>query len=244
MKIKINTPIEVSFNPQIDILMQLGLVQMNPAFQELLPEYKQMVDTGIANENISNILQQENCKYNSKLAPNMFLLLLRDSYIINNGFVLLNDALLQTVKKQFKNKKIVDVGAGNGFLSNALQKIGVDITPVDMQNPTENSYGFTTSFTDVLQEDAIEHIKHTNYDVVLMSWPPLGSSFAHDILKNMVPGQKLIYIGEFSGCTADHDFFQLLDQKTVKNTLKTQALQKHSLNFPGITDDWYVYDII
>lgn len=170
------------------------------------------------------------------------LMMFRAKYIEQFGFTTLSQNLINKVSQLFKNDKIIEVGAGSGWLSYNLQQKGLDVTAVDLK-PLNNEYGFKHSYTDVIEANAQDYITQHQYDTIIMSWPDYDGDFAANILALMHKGKTLIYIGEREGgCTANDDFFHLLEQKCTLNEVFTQQIQPLSRSWPGIHDKWYVYN--
>ncbi len=173
-----------------------------------------------------------------------FLQVLRGEYTKKFGFFLISEDFLSTTSNFLKNKKVLEVGAGTGFLSYCLQKNEVNVTPIDLKIK-KNLYGFEKTYTNILEEEAVKHLKKNNdYDTIIMSWPNYQTKFAQDVLSNMNIGQTLIYIGEgYGGCTADDNFFDLLAEKCEIQTAITDDIQKNSYSWPCIHDKVEVYTI-
>lgn len=218
-------------------------------FKNLLPHYENMLSTGIVDDVLFQQLKPSNYGFPKNFNSHLFAMILREDYIKDYGYTLLSEKMLNTLGKILKGKKILEAGSGSGFLSYSLQNLGLDITPVDFKNVEDNPYSFSQSYTNILNEDAVKHLQFANklsqsYDIVIMSWPCLGTDFANNILNAMKPGQKLIYIGERGGgCTANDKFFNSLEDKTCLDQKMTDKLQENSLSFTGLHDDWYVYEI-
>ena len=126
------------------------------------------------------------------------------------------------------NSKTLEVGAGSGFLASHLQKKifydAIDEFPIE-----HNTYGFISNYGHVQTIQAEKYLaKHVNdYQNILMSWPNYDTSFAYNVLKLMQPKQKLYYCGEDKyGCTANDNFFDLLESKAVLNSQLTDELNK------------------
>ena len=148
---------------------------------------------------------------------------------------------------QLSKKNVIEIGAGTGFLSKQLIENGVIVTAIDSHIKGQSDYGFALYHTPILHIDGIEYLKtYENIaDCIILSWPNYDNDFAASILDNMQSGQRLYYMGEREGgCTANDRFFHLLEQKAEKNYSLTEKLQKHSLSWSCIHDDWYVFDIL
>lgn len=246
MKIKVKTG---KTNMDLEALAEKILLDPTEKFNELLPHYKNMLDTGIVDNVLFEQLKPSDYGFPKIFHSHIFAMMLREDYTKNYGYTLLSEKMLNTLSEVLKGKKVLEAGAGSGFLSYNLQKLGIDVTPVDFQKVEDNRYSFSHGYSDIINEDAVKHLHFANklpqtYDYVIMSWPCLGTDFANDILNAMKPGQKLIYVGERGGgCTANDNFFESLEEQASIHQSMTEKLQEDSLSFSGLHDDWYVYDV-
>lgn len=147
--------------------------------------------------------------------------IIRDIYNAAFGFPLITQEVIAELKIRFESRKILEVGAGTGYLAKLLQDLGINIKPTDTNDWAKNGNSYyrnwNQSFTEVEEIDALEAIDKygDEYDTVLISWPPYLKPLAYDVLtKCLEKGLKLIYIGEDEGgCTADDAFFRLVEEK-------------------------------
>lgn len=116
------------------------------------------------------------------------------------------------------NNKVLEVGAGTGLWTRLLQLKGVDIVATDIGGAGNyfdyNDKDYIFCNIDLINGmDAVE--KYKDCEVLFLCWSPF-TSLAYNVLK-LFKGNKLIYIGEpEGGCTADSDFFKLLENEWVK----------------------------
>ncbi len=170
------------------------------------------------------------------------LMLDRMAFNYEFGYPILSTMLLDKLSTICKNKTVVDVGAGSGWLSHQLKLREVNIIAIDQY--TKSNSHFTKNHTDILETNAIDNLKYNYFDIVIMTWPDYNCNFAYQILEQLKSNQILIYMGELEGgCTGDDNFFKLLDKKAIENTELTKQLQEHNLCWPGMRDDWYVSNI-
>lgn len=172
----------------------------------------------------------------------MGLLMSREKYIAQYGFILLTKECLNALFELLRGKRVLDVGSGVGFLAHCLAEKGVEITALESFDPSteENEYfrgkpwklDKTCSFEDELPGE---------YDVVILSWPCMDKPFAYEVALSMKPGQLLVYQGEWRGCTADGAFFDYIDGPDWSvEEQSTRALNAHHRSFPDIKDRWLV----
>lgn len=205
-----------------------------------IPEqFTTLFHSGLLSEQLSKEFTNESFEFSMKSFA------LRQIYIQNYGFLLVSKQLIKTLYKQLDNSKTLEVGAGSGFLASHLQKKifydAIDEFPIE-----HNTYGFISNYGYVQTIQAEKYLaKHVNdYQNILMSWPNYDTSFAYNILNLMQPKQTLYYCGEDKyGCTANDNFFDLLESKAVLNYQLTDELNKSHYSWPGVHDSWSVYNI-
>lgn len=167
----------------------------------------------------------------------------RERYISQYGFVLLTAECVDALASLLGGKSVLEVGAGTGFLSHCLAEKGVDVLAQDLASPGEASpYRFQKKWK-LDHLGPFEEVLTDKYDVVLLSWPCMGSSFAFNVAKSMVQGQILVYQGEGAGgCTASDAFFDYVDGSDwAFQEDATDALNQHHRRFPAIHDRWLVF---
>jgi len=136
--------------------------------------------------------------------------------------------------------KIVEVGAGTGYIASMLQKHGIEVIPLDIKpinsplypksswdSSIFNEYhGNTPSYCHVQSGDQqsinqffISSTKSNkecpaNIALMLCYPPPSPSNMSFDYLKKFISigGKHFIYIGEFHGLTANPAFESVLKQ--------------------------------
>ncbi len=152
----------------------------------------------------------------------------RRDIIENMGYSLLALNWIIPLSKWIGNRKCLEVMAGCGSLTYALQQQNVDIIATDnytWENHWKDNNGM---WTDVENLDAIETVKKygSDIDIIIMSWPYMDDT-GTQVLKTMRevnPECIMIYIGEGSGgCTADDEFFDIVehvDNKSFDDAVK------------------------
>lgn len=161
--------------------------------------------------------------------------------IYNEGFSfpLITQETVIELSNKLKNKKVLEVAAGSGYLSSLLRHGGVSIITTDnMSWSEEDEYAeYKNTFGEVEKIDAVEAIEKykDEIDTVLLSWPPFNEKLALNVLEKCLQyGLDLIYIGEDEcGCTADDSFFELCDEKCTREVFCQLA------QFYGMHD--YIY---
>lgn len=167
------------------------------------------------------------------------------------GFFLPTSEVMQRLVRLVKAEigpraRILDAGSGSGFLSQELCRRGLNSFAVDKceYENRDRKYGYP--IIKVYQRDALGDAVQfvaKGFDVILMTWPPYDWSFAHDIAKAMLPGQWLIYEGEFYGCCANDAFFEYVadEQVWVRRKDLGDSLNEVHITFSGLEDRWAVW---
>lgn len=145
-----------------------------------------------------------------------------------------------TILAQFlQGKKVVEPGAGTGYLAAHLRRMGVtDYNAVDSQ---ESHFEPGTLTYGIIVGDAVNHI-NDSYDAVVLTWPSYNTPFGANVVRRMTPGQVLYYQGENEGgCTGDDEMFDLLHDHFEVDQEQSALLNEHHVQFDGIHDYWTAY---
>ena len=164
---------------------------------------------------------------------------LRKLHLLVKGFPNLRTEGFYWLANKLNNKKVLEVGAGQGWIASKLTELGIDITPTDLYPNSDNPYwkGEYSPFVYVEQKEAIDAVKEYDFDVLLMSWPCYGDDWAYETLKQLPCGKDLLYIGEsYGGCCATPEFFELIDTK-----YKEWEIYTHYEPFDAIHDQVIYY---
>lgn len=176
----------------------------------------------------------------------------RSKYIQKNGFCILTKDLVASLANclnwamyetgmDLDNASVVEIGAGLGTLTQALNAAGVKTVGYDL-NPTNNKYFSAGSAEGIRQGDIHKAIsENENCGVFVMSWPNYASSFGFEVAKALPKHSILFVLGEGrGGCTADDDYFNYVEQSFSKlEDLETELNNVH-LSWDGIYDRWSV----
>ena len=187
--------------------------------------YKNKINPELNNQ-IDNIIKQVESKQIPESYPNemvnrchMDRIDLRGQFIKNIGFTLISNDWIKPLSNWIGNRKCLEVMAGTGSLSFALQQQGINIIATDNfswdgQSNWNNNDNY---WTEIEHIDAIEVVKKygKDIDIILMSWPYMDDT-AYRILHTMREVNQnciMIFIGEgMGGCTADDEFFQSIEE--------------------------------
>ncbi len=114
------------------------------------------------------------------------------------------------ISEQFRNKTILELFAGAGWLSKVLREQGQTVIATDAY--TQNHV------TDIEELNAVDAVKKyaSQTDVLLLSWPPYTSEEAAKALALWPDDKPVIYIGEDKGgCCATDEFFDRFDEHST-----------------------------
>lgn len=162
--------------------------------------------------------------------------IVREEYTQHVGWSLLTmDTALQLANICY-GRRVADLGCGTGYLTYVLRKLGVeDITAYDIAIHPHPFIG------DIQQAD-YTNTDLSQYDVILLSWPPYHEPQAALVAARIQPHQLLVYQGEgHGGCTGDDTFHSMLRSDFSSVEEFTVNLNARHLNFYGIYDSWEVY---
>jgi SAM-dependent methyltransferase len=163
---------------------------------------------------------------------------LREHYVREFGFVILTQETHEVLVQLLESYKVLDAGSGTGYIAKALENAGINITAADSDT---GSYGFAARHKRDIDADT-STLLPGDYDAVLLAWPCYATSFGHQVISAMKPGQLLVFQGEGQGgCTADDAFFDELDNRWTWLEGPSKGLNKGHAQFPGIHDRWSVY---
>lgn len=108
---------------------------------------------------------------------------------------------------------VIEVGAGNGYLSHVIDENGGNIIATDL-------YPHESSWFEVHEEDAVHGVINNKERDVLMCHPSGATPWSEYVLDSMEKEQRLIYIGEwFPGADSTPYFFKkLVDSWELEET--------------------------
>ena len=198
--------IENIYNCYINYFVKLGLNPDNITYQD------NSLINNITNEEIEDIpivfyIIKENEKYYtgeknylSSISDNPYQEIVknlikkseyetRDLLVQIYSWAIPNDKILTRIT-HFADK-ILEIGAGTGYCTYLLKNRGVDIIATD-KNPKN-------TWTDVIKEDYKKSIETYQDRIVMLCWPIM--EFFDLIKDGSYKQKKIIYIGEYAGCT-------------------------------------------
>lgn len=164
----------------------------------------------------------------------------RRTYIREHSWFILTEETADTLAKFLRNDKVIEVGAGTGYLAAHMRQRGVrhyrayDHFRGGYYNRKVKHYG-------TKKRNAMR-LNLSLYDTVVMCWPTYNADFAARIISRMRSGQWLVFQGEgYGGCTGDDTFHALLEDNFTPLKLISDKLNYHHHRWDGIYDAWFVY---
>ncbi len=151
---------------------------------------------------------------------------------------------VQDISKYVKDKKVLEVMAGNGYISKGLKNLGTTVYPTDSLAWTSENQTGKKPVIDVEPLDALAAIEkyQDTVDYVIMSWSPDEDPIDQQILEAIRKADhklQLIVIGEKDGATNTTDFWQMANYVEPD---ATKQLNRHHQPFDLINDQLYLID--
>lgn len=160
---------------------------------------------------------------NESIKQNLTLSILRDIFIEKFSFAIPS---LEAINCISSHSPILEVGSGTGFWSMLLEKNSCDIVATE---PNRSKY--QKFWTKVLPYDAELAQLHFPNRTLLICWPYDIGEWQVNVLQKT---DKVIFIGEWNGCTGSDNFFEELST----NFEKIQCMDVPQ--WPGLNDALYV----
>lgn len=138
----------------------------------------------------------------------------RGKYIGKTGFVLLDKSWISELATWIGRRKVLEIMAGSGALSVALEREGVNVVATTDDFSWEREF---SQWKEVEHLSAIESIgKYSDVDIIICSWPPYNDEAATNALlamREVNPNALFLYIGEdWGGRTASDSFFETFEE--------------------------------
>ena len=196
------------------------------------------------NRPIEPLLPAASYKTEFKLLEKMTSFLQRETYVQRYGWVLLTRECVDSLAQILKGRRVIDLGAGTGFLAHCLCERGVDVTAVDEAPPGSLPPEIPDDrklWKNDIRGDSLEQ-PINEYDVIILSWPEYRSEVAAKVARMMSVGQLLVYQGELlGGNCAEDSFFDELDVKRWSVLeAETDLLNSNHRRFADMKDCWVV----
>lgn len=136
---------------------------------------------------------------------------LRFRVIPLQGYPLVSKDWIKPLAEWIGDRKCLEIMAGKGTLSYALQSEGKSVIATDGYNWSQ--FDFNSLWTDVEKIDALEAIEKygKNVDIIIMSWCYMDELGYQSLLKmrEVNPNAIMLYIGEpHGGCTGSDSLYE------------------------------------
>lgn len=142
------------------------------------------------------------------------------------------------------NHSVLEVMAGNGYISKGLSDLGLTVYPTDSLDWVAENQTGQHQVTKIEKLDAVSaiHKYEGRVNDVIMSWAPDKGTADLDVLNAIRKADhdlKLIVIGEKNGATNSKAFWQAAHMIEPK---ATEKLNRHHQPFDLIKDQVYLID--
>ncbi len=162
----------------------------------------------------------------------------REVNLFRFAFAVPND---EAIAVCVKHSPIIEVGAGGGYWARLIRLAGGNIIATDIEpgkpygTLVKNGDRLQMWIDDIQQCDAANAATAYPNRTLMLCWPPYNDDMAERALA-VYQGQRVIYIGEWDGCTATEAFHDALEaQWTEIESVKIP-------NWWGIHDTLWVYE--
>lgn len=159
------------------------------------------------------------------------------------GWFILTDEVAKRLSSFIKDKTVVEVFAGTGYLASHLRTLSglsrKEYRAYD--NRGWANYYINPTWKNVVNKNAfMAPIKKAN--VVIMCWPPYDTNHGERIVKKMVSGQYLVMNGEgYGGCTGNEEMHEYVSTHFVHLEVLSEYINDDHVSFFGINDRWSIY---
>ena len=126
---------------------------------------------------------------------------MRDDYTSKYGFPIITDQAIRWIAEQTNNTPMIEIGAGNGYLSKEMRERGIDIIPTDPSEVDQNHYLLgKIEHVPIEKLDGIQALEKYPEHSAVWSWPEPEQYVKYTM--QQFSGKHLVYIGEYGdGCT-------------------------------------------
>lgn len=164
---------------------------------------------------------------------------IREKFISNGMYALITTDFLDALAYVLKDKHVLEIMSGRGYLSRGLADRNITIHTVDDMSWRDQLGWPNKSYIKTEKLDAIKSVaKYGKYvDVIIMSWCPYQSTIDNEVLEMMRevnPNCTLLVISEGSGGCIGSDLFH-----SNANTVFPEVsifLNKYFESWDGIHD--------
>lgn len=166
-------------------------------------------------------------------------LIFRELITALSGCTLLSYEWIRPLAKWIGEKRCIEIMAGSGALSYALQRCGVNIIATDdySYNHVHKEWFGCNQWTAVQKIESVEAIRKygNERDIILCFWSEQTDRAFYSLIKmrEINPKAIMIYIGEFYGATADKNFMKIA--KVIEDEDFKEIMKKYKRHY-GLHD--------
>jgi len=133
----------------------------------------------------------------------------RNRFIGNFAWATPSPEAIAAIKTFAHNDTILEINAGSGLWARLLHDEGAKIIATDLK-PHE----YPRRHFNVRKMDHAKSIERygSNCKVLMTVWPNYSENYAAEALKAF-QGNRVVYVGEYQGCTADDEFHDILSKE-------------------------------
>lgn len=146
----------------------------------------------------------------------------RSEFLKKFGYAVPSADAINAIREFLAGDSVLEIGAGRALWAALLKRAGVEVEATDKWTPKQSGY-------DVFKEsdDTYTHVRHvdaqlaselTCHGCLMTVWPPYGDAMAAKALAGFRQN-KVIYIGEWEGCTANDAFHLALDKDWIQQAV-------------------------
>lgn len=203
----------------IETIDKKDVIATMPSKFEILPDEFEEISNQLTNKQLKDLIIL------NKLLTNFRSYLSRKYGI----WSLPNLKAAANLKSEFNIKTALEVMAGNGYWSLALNKVGVETIATDSLQWAKTSQTGSNAFYPIEKLTAQQAIKkYANIDLILCAWAPNFGNEDYKLLQTYRKvcslDTKLIFIGEKDGATNTETFWQeakIVEKKKIKRINQT-----------------------
>jgi len=131
--------------------------------------------------------------------------------------------------------RLVDVMAGTGYWTYLLSQLGVDVISYDLEPGQSHWHVGYSLHAEIQQMDCAESAAKHSDRTLLLSWPPYSDPAGVRAVQAYT-GKRIIYIGEYDGCTGDDALREELEGNW------TEVASHRPVRWYGLYDRVMVYE--
>ncbi|WP_129044965.1 hypothetical protein [Companilactobacillus metriopterae] len=154
----------------------------------------------------------------------------------------ITEDFMEEFVKQYPNEGFLELMAGNGYISSAINRLGGTAICTDNLSWSKESKTGRKQYTNIEELDALNAIEkyHNQVSTIILAWSPDREEIDYDILELVRKYQlQFLVIGEKNGATNSAKFWsnaQLIDDPKIKK------INKFYSNYDIVDDRLYLVE--